>query len=189
MTNMEKLREDVAYVRAVADRSENVPCRSIYLLWAVIALCGFTLTDFAPEPSWIGLYWLVASPVGMVLSAWLGKRACINIGQADRQMGFRIMYHWLAFMVAGLLGVLLVAGGHLSGPGMGSLWVLLLALTYFHAGLHFNRRLLPIGILVGLCFPVTIFVPEYGWTTTGVVLAGALTVQAFLGTRRQDATN
>ena len=189
MSNIEKLREDVAYIRAAAVRSDVVPCRSIYLLWAAIALCGFTMRDFAPEPSWINLYWLIAAPGGIVLSVWLGKRASIKIGQANRQMGFKILYHWLAFLVAGLLGVLLVAGGHLSGPGFGSLWVLLLALTYFHAGLHFDRRLLPVGIIVGLCYCVTIFVPEFGWTFSGVVLAGALTVQAFLGQGKPDAAN
>ena len=88
MSNIEKLREDVAYVRAAAVRSDVVPCRSIYLLWAAIALCGFTMRDFAPEPSWINLYWLIAAPGGIVLSVWLGKRASMNIGQADRQDGF-----------------------------------------------------------------------------------------------------
>ena len=188
MTNMDQLRKDLAYVRAAADRSDGVPCRSIYLLWAAIVLCGFTLVDLAPNPSWINLYWLIASPAGFGISIWIGVRTSLNAGQADRRQGMRIMFHWLAFMVAGLLGGLLVAGGHLSGAGLGSLWVLLLALTYFHAGLHFDRSLLPVGILVGLCYPVTISLPGYGWTVSGIVIAAALTVQAFLGSRRQDAS-
>lgn len=188
MTHMDQLREDLAYVRAAADKSEGVPCRSIYLLWAAIVLCGFTLVDFATNPRWINLYWLIASPAGFAISLWIGVRAGLNAGQADRRQGIRIMSHWLAFMVAGLLGVLLAAGGHLNGQGIGSLWVLLLALTYFLAGLHFDRRLLPVGILVGLCYPVTIFVAGYGWTVSGIVVAAALTLQAFLGSRTQDAS-
>ncbi len=187
MTDIEKLREDLAYVRAVADRSEGVPCRSIYLLWAAIVLCGFTLVDLAPNPSWTNLYWLIAPPAGLGISLWVGVRASLISGQSDRRLGIRIMLHWLAFMVAGLLGGLLVAGDHLSGAGVGSLWVLLIALTYFLAGLHFDRRLLPVGILVGLCYPVTIFVVGYGWTISGIVIAAALTAQAFLGSRKQNA--
>ncbi len=188
MTNIEKLREDLAYVRAVADRSDGVPVRSIYLLWAAIVLCGFTLVDFATNPRWTNLYWLIAPPTGFAISLWIGVRVSLNAGQADRRQGIRIMSHWLAFMVTGLLGGLLVAGGHLNGQGIGSLWVLLLALTYFYAGLHFDRRLLPVGILVGLCYPVTIFVAGYGWTISGIVIAAALAAQAFLGSRKQNAS-
>ncbi len=189
MTNMEKLREDVAYVRAATDRSDNVPCRSIYLLWAAIGLCGFTLMDFAPNPWWINVYWLVAAPTGFVLSYWFSKRESLQLGQADRRLGMRIMYHWLAFMVAGWLGALLVVEGHLSGRGFGSLWVLLLALSYFQIGLHVDRRLISIGILIGIGFPITIYLPDYGWTALGVILAASLTAQAFLGIRKQDATH
>ena len=191
MTDIEKLREDVAYVRAAAKRSDTdiVPCRSIYLLWAVIGLCGFTLMDFAPEPWWVNTYWFIFAPVGMVLSYWFAKREVLQLGQGDRRMGIRAMYHWIAFIVAGLLGGLLVAGGHLSGPGLGSLWVLLLALSYFQAGLHFDRRLIPVGIMIGIGFAVTIYVPVYGWTAVGIILAAGLTVQAFMGIRSQDAAH
>lgn len=189
MTGIGNLREDLAYVRDAAGRSDTVPSRSIYLMWALIGLCGFILMDFAPGPLWINVYWFTAAPIGIALSCWFGKRESLRLGQADRQAGIRVMFHWVAFMVAGLLGMLLVVAGHLSGPGLGSLWVLLLALSYFQAGLHVDRRLIPVGILIGIGFAITIYLPDYGWTAVGIILAGALTAQAFLGTRRQDAAN
>lgn len=190
MSNVEKLREDIAFVRAATDRSDdNVPCRSIYLLWAVIGLCGFTFMDFTPVYWWINIYWLIAVPIGFALSFWFGKRESIRLGQGSRTAGMRVIYHWIAFLVAGLLGMLLAVEGHLSGPGLGSLWVLLLALTYFLVGIHVDRRMIPVGILVGIGFLISIYLPDYGWTVVGVMLAVSLTAQAYLGVRYQDATN
>ncbi len=97
--------------------------------------------------------------------------------------------HWLAFMAAGILGLALVQAEHLTWQGFGSLWVLLLALTYFHGGLHLERRFLPIGLVLGVCYLITLFVPGYGWTTAGVIVAVTLTAQGFLGARRHNATN
>ena len=189
MTNTTELKEDIAYVRAAADRSHTHPVPSIYLLWAAIAFCGFTLVDFVEDYRWIGRYWLVLAPAGFCLSMWLGTRASYHAEQADRQEGIRWGLHWLAFMAAGVLGLALVQAEHLTWQGFGSLWVLLLALTYFHGGLHLERRLLPIGLLLGVCYLITLFVPGYGWTTAGVIVAVTLTAQAFLGARRRDATN
>ncbi len=189
MTNTEELKEDIAYVRAAADRSDTNPIPSIYLLWAAIGLCGFALVDFTDDYRWIGGYWLVSAPAGFCLSMWLGIRASHHAGQTDRQEGIRWSLHWLAFMVAGLLGGALVVAGHLKWSGFSSPWVLLLGLTYFQAGVHLERRLLPIGLMLGVCYLITLFVPGYGWTTAGVIVAVTLTAQAFLGARVRDATN
>lgn len=120
---------------------------------------------------------------------FFGSRASARIGQADMEREIRWVKHWLAFMVAGVLGGLLVAGEKLNGSGMGALWLLLLALAYFYAGLHLDRRLVPVGILIGICFPVTLYLPGYGSTASGVVIAGALFVVAFLGRGKSDATD
>ena len=64
--------------------------------------------------------------------------------------------------------------------------MLLLALTYFQVGLHLERRLLPIGILMGAGYLVTVWVPSFGWTVTGVVIAIALVTGAFLGAPKSE---
>ena len=189
MTDIDKLREDVAYVRAATDRSDNVPFRSVYMLWAVIILFSIPLREFVDDKSWIGWYWWIAVPVGFLLSMWLGSRTSERIGQADRERGMRWVKHWLAYVVACLLGGLLVAGGKLTDSGIGALSVLLLALSYFHAGLHLDRRLVPVGILIGICFPIILYLPSYGSTASSVVIAVALFVVALHGRGKSDATD
>ena len=186
VTETERLKEDIAYVRAATERSGEIPTPSIYLLWAAIALCGFALVDFVDDDRWVGRYWLVAGPAGFCLSAWLGWRANRRSGQLDRQTGRRWGLHWLAFMAAGALGNVLVATGQLTQSGMASLWVLLMALANFHAGVHLDRRMLPIGLILGAAYLATLWVTEYGWTAAGVVTAAAFTTQAYLGARSRE---
>ena len=181
MTGTEQLREDMAYVRAAASRAGSVHVPAIYILWAVISLCGFRLADIVTDYRWLGVYWMLAGPAGFVVSLWLGRRAGRREGQEDRREGSRWSLHWLGFLAAGVSGWALVAAGQLSAAGFGSLWVLLLALTYFQAGVHLERRMLPVGIVAGIGYLVTLFIPGFGWTVAGVVVAGVLTAQAFLG--------
>lgn len=189
MTSDERLKEDIAYVRAAAEQSDKIHVRAHGFLWAAIVLCGFSIVDFVDDPRWIGRYWIVASPVGLILSAWLGARAQIRAGQVDRAEGMRWLFHWIAFLVTGALGGLLVARGLLIADGIGSFWVLLLALTYFQAGLHLNRRLLPISALLIVGYVITLFVPVYGWTLAGALAAAGLVAHAILGIPKRAAAS
>ena len=67
--------------------------------------------------------------------------------------------------------------------------MLLLSLTYFHAALHLDRRLLPISGVAAACYLVTLFVPEYEWTLAGVLMSAALVWQALLGVRTRNASH
>ena len=189
MTDTDKLREDMAYVRAAADRADATTIPSISLLWAAIVLCGYPLPDFVGDYRWIGRFWLVAGPAGLCLSWWLSYRAQRHAGQADRRTGIHLGLHWLAFLVAGALGRALVAVGHLEWAGFGSLVLLLVSLTYFYEALHLGRRSLPISGVAAACYLVTLFVPRYQWTLAGVLMAAALVWQALLGARTRDAAH
>ena len=186
MTDTEQIREDIAYVRAAAERADTVHDPAYFLLWAAIVLCGFILPDFAATRPWIGTYWSVAGTVGFGASAWLGVRAGRRAGQADRRKGARWFLHWLAFVAAGWLGGLLVATGQLTPDGYGALWVLLMALTYCQAGVHLDRRLAPVGVLVGVGYLITFVVPSYRWSIAGALIAAALVAQALLGAPTRD---
>ena len=188
MTDNQQLTDDLAYVRAATERAAPAHVPAIYLLWAVLGLCGFTLVDLVgPGSGWIGIYWFVAGPVGGALTWMFAKRAGRNTGQDDRREGKRWLLHFAGFGATGLLGFGLVANGQLSWPGVSSVWLLLLALTYFLAGLHLNRRLLPVGILLGVGYLITLALPAWGFTTAGVLLAAALSIQAYLGARESHA--
>ena len=189
MANKDTLSEDIAFVRDATERAGDATIPSIYLLWAAIGLCGFALVDFVEDTRWIGGFWLLAGPGGAAVSLWIGVRAQRRIGQADRRSGIQWGLQWLAFLVAGMLGFALVAFGHLDWAGFGSLVVLLLSVTYFHAGLQLDRRLLPIAVVAGVCYLVTLFLSRYEWTLAGVLLASALVWQARLGARTHDVAH
>ena len=89
-------------------------------------------------------------------------------------------------MSAGVLGGALVQAGQLTWQGFGSLWVLLAALTYVQAGLHLERRLLPVGLLLAGGFLATLWLPGLGWTVTGTLVAIALVATAFTGKRDRE---
>lgn len=184
MTDAASIKDDLAYVRAAAEGSQPTHAPAIYLLWAAICLVGFPLADVVGSgSSWVGIYWTVAGPLGGLLTWRLAVLAGRRAGQADHRMGKRWMGHFLAFFGTGVLGMGLVASGQLSWSGVNSLWILLLALTYFLAGLHLERRLMPVGIVLAAGYLLTLFLPEYGATIAGVAVAAALAAQAWLGAR------
>ncbi len=187
MTDKQRIADDIAYVRAVAERTKVPRITSIFRVWALLALAGFVLVDIADDRRWVGIYWMVAGPAGFVLSWWLGTRASREAGLRNRALGVRHAQHWLAFMAAGVLGLALVRTGQLTWPGFGSLWVLLLALSYFHGGVHLDRRMVPIGLVAAGAYLFTIWVPGFGWTIAGVALAAALASAAAFGVSEPDA--
>lgn len=190
MADKQTLSDDLAYVRATAERSIRVHVPAIYLLWATICLCGFSLVDVAgPQSAWIGIYWLIAAPFGFGITMWLASRAGQRAGVIDPGEANRWKFHFMGFMAAGLLGFAAIAAGQLTWTGFSSHWILLAALTYYLAGLHLEKRLLPISLLMGVGYLCSLFVPEYGFTIAGILVAFSLTVQAFLGSEPDHAAD
>ena len=190
MTEAASMKDDIAYVRAAAERSQPGHVPAIYLIWAAIAVCGFALVDLVgPGSSVVGIYWTIAGPAGCALTWWLAARAGSHAGQADRRTGRRWVGHFLGFFAVGLLGMGLVASGQLNWSGVSSLWVLILALTYFLAGLHLERRLMAVGVVLAIGYLFTLYLPEFGFTTAGVMFAMALVAQAWLGWQAKHAAD
>ena len=190
MTDSKPLQDDIAFVRAVAERSNQQHMPAIYLIWAVLCLCGFTLVDLVgPGSGWIAVYWFTMGPVGTALTWWLSARAARRAGQVDRRIGLRWAGHFVGFFAVGLLGFGLVLSGQMTWPGLSSLWILILALTYFLAGLHLERQLMPVSLVLAAGYLFTLYLPEYGFTTAGVLVAAALVTQAKIGGRAQNAGN
>ena len=73
MAQLANIANDLAFVRTRVDRSDQSAFpSSILFLWAGIVLVGSVLIDVAPVLG--GVFWIVAGPVGGVLSAILGWR-------------------------------------------------------------------------------------------------------------------
>src|SRR5215468_5068470 len=138
---------DLGQLQSLLERSraDSTPA-GVYLLWAVLIPFGFGLVD-ARSPL-TGLYWLVAAPAGFVLSLWLGARASRRAGQVEHDEGRRHMLHWAGMMGATALLVPLAQSGDLSQGAFPRLVLLLLALCYFLDGVHEDRSMLWLGLII-----------------------------------------
>ena len=185
----EQIKDDLSYVRGAVERGANVHVPVVYLVWAAICLVGFSMPDFITRGwvgwsySGIGWYWAVMGPLGFAASWWLSARANDRAGQMSRRTGIRCGLHWAAFGATGVLGIALAMSGYVGWEVYGALWVLILALSYTLAGVHLERRLLPIGLMLGVGYLAILFLPHYGWIAAGALTAGALTAQAIIGAR------
>jgi hypothetical protein len=184
--SLEDAKTDLRFVRETVQRAESPNPPALYLLWAAIMLAGSMLADF--RPLWVAGYWLVAAPVGFVLSAVLGHQWHRHIGQLSVEAGRREFLHWTALLGATALAVLLVVADRLTPQALGSVILLLVALTYIQAGIHLHRRLVWVGIVISAAYVVTLFAGWYEWTLAGVLITLALAGQAFVA-RRADASN
>ena len=189
MTKTEQLQQDLDYIAgAVRRRDRPLGVPAIYFLWAAIIAVGFALPDFAPRGT--NLFWLVAGVGGGLLSWWLGARAEQHSGINYLELGLRYGLHWGVGGVAFLLTALPMFMGRVSPQQGGAGFLFTTGLLYALAGVHLERPLLWSGLLMLAAYGVmTVFVPPYAWTITGVVIALSL-VWAGLAAQRalaQDA--
>ncbi len=181
----ESLESDIQYVRALVKKScsESLPM-SFFIVWAVIILLGFSIIDFAPR--WTGLFWMVAGPGGGVLSGVLGHRAGIRLGQLNRETGVRHALHWGGMLLVILLAVFLAMRGFVHGTVLSQVILLVVALGWWTAGVHFDHSFLLFALVMMLGFVGTLFVTRYIWTAIGVLTAASL-VGAALHRGKDDA--
>ncbi|GMU66611.1 MAG: hypothetical protein AMXMBFR36_28850 [Acidobacteriota bacterium] len=178
--------EDLEFVRRALARESRAPFpRSIALLWAGIALVGFPLLDFARE--WAPPFWSLAGPVGFGISLWLGGRSARAAGLEDRTEAARWSAHWLGLVIAIGLVVVAAIAGRLDWETTGSTILLLLATTYYGAGVHLHRGLLPVAALLAAGYLLVLFLDGKVWTWIGVATAAALVASSLVPARTRRA--
>lgn len=172
------VESDIRFVRGLVDRSASgaIPA-SVYLLWAVLVLAGFAMVDFAPRQT--GLFWVIAGPGGGLASWFLGYRAGVRMGQLDRETGVRHALHWGGMMLVVFLAVMLAVRGFVHGTVLSQVILLVVALGWWDAGVHFDRNFLMLGGVMMTGFVGTLFGLPYVWTATGALVAVSLAVIAF----------
>jgi hypothetical protein len=181
--------DDLRFVREAVNRREQSPRGPalIYYLWAVYVLVGYAMLDLAPK--YAGWFFMIGGVAGGVLSAIIGRRASEHLGEYDRAAARRMGLHWMFGIALALAATFALAAviPPLRGSSGSQVLVVMIGMVYFLAGVHFERHFLwlgPIliagGVLVG-------FVPRYGWTALGVVIALGLVVPTFFPPRaRRD---
>jgi len=183
MASPKQLTDDLEYLGALLRKSERGGSPfMIYALWAVLVLVGFSMVDFAPHR--VGLYWFIAGPLGGVISAILGHRYGLTIGQLNREEGTRHGWHWLGFMLTILLAVPLGVTGAIPWPVLSRVFLLIIALAYFLAGVHLDRPLKWVGLLMMAGYVSLFFIPAYGWTLVGILVSLSLVVSGLVERRR-----
>lgn len=186
MDPIESLEGDLRFVRAaVASAGRSTTPAAIYYLWAAIGLVGCVLVD--ARPAWIPWYWGAAGPTGFVVSTYLGWRHARRAGQVATSDGWRYSLHWGGMLGAIALALLLPAGGIMPWAALNATILLILALGYFTAGVHLDRALLGVGVLMAAGVVVITIVSAYAWTVVGVVLAAALAIAGLRAGRRHEA--
>jgi hypothetical protein len=173
MDSFHQLEQDLRYVRTAVERSDIDPTpRRLCFVWAAIVLVGFALVDL--RDAWVPAYWAVAAPLGFVLSAWIGWLHARRRGQVANPAAAKHLLHWGGLVAAVFLVWLMPSQGVMSWAGVGPTILLLLALGYFQAGVHFDPALRWIGVALAAGYAFVLFVDAYAWLTLGVLVALAL---------------
>jgi hypothetical protein len=146
---------------------------------------GFALIDV--NHRLVGPYWAVVAPVGFAVSLFLGWRHGHRTGEVSKAHGWRQAWHWGGMLAVIALASVLPARGLVSWDVMNAVFLLILALGYFTAGVHGDRSFVWVGALMGVGFVLVMVIPAYAWTAVGVALAVALTAAGMRGGRAVEA--
>ena len=183
MTELEQIGGDLRFVRgALASSARPKSPATLYFFWAAAVLVGFVLVDF--REAVVGPYWAVVGPAGFIASAYLGWRHARRTGQVSVADGRRHLLHWGGMLLAIALALLMPSRGVVSWDVMNSLILLILAFGYFTAGVHGDRNMLWIGVLMAAGYVLVTMGSAYAWTMVGVGLAVALTIAGIRGGAR-----
>ena len=178
-----QVESDFGYVKDLVRKADREPIpKSIYMLWGLVVLVGFALVDFAPQR--VGIFWMIAGPLGGILSGVLSRRSGLSRGQLQREVGIRHALHWGGMLVLTGLAVLLPATGRIPPAEISRVILLVVALGWWTAGVHFDRTFLWLGGLMMVGFVGTVLIDQYAWTALGVLMAIVLVTIALRGGRR-----
>jgi hypothetical protein len=92
-------------------------------------------------------------------------------------------------MLAILLAVPLGVTGAIPWPVLSRVFLLIVALAYFLAGVHLERPLKWVGLLMMAGYVGLFFIPAYGWTLVGILVSLSLIVSGLLERRRGGTPN
>ena len=169
MADLDRLQEDLGFVRSSVTRAgAHRSGPAVYFMWSVLVLTGFALVDI--RPLWVGAYWMIVGPLGGIVSAYLGGRHGARMGHVNKDVGRRYGWHWGAFFVTTLLMGLMVGRG-LSFEAFGPMMLLLIAFSYFLAGVHIDPPLRWLGLVAVAGYLVVLTGAPYAWSIAGLALA------------------
>jgi hypothetical protein len=146
-----------------------------FIALLLLAIGGMAVTDYSARS---GLsYWLVVIPLFAAVSIFSGWRRASADGKNVGAVLLSQLLHWGALVLAVYLIYLLERTGRLNREDAGLVALLSLSLTTVLAGIHFDRRLAVLGILLAIGTASAALVEEFFWILLiPTVLAGVVIV-------------
>lgn len=88
LAEAKELLADVTRVKAHARQSLLSANWSMFILWGVIS--AISVTPLLAGAEDIGIYWLVAAPIGAAISFWLGSRHSADLGLGESALPYAL---------------------------------------------------------------------------------------------------
>lgn len=131
----------------------------VALVLCALGLIGLGLMDFSPAYS--ETYWYFALPAFALTSIYLGWESAKRRGENPRIEFRRQILHWLGFFFALNLILVFLHAGTIERNVAGPVSLVLLALTCYLAGIHFEPAFVIVGILLALAAATAAYLEEY----------------------------
>jgi len=184
MTETQRLQEDLQFVRsAVTKRDSPSPIPgAIMILWGIYVLVGYTMIDF--NRAFASMFMGIGGIVGGIASMFIGKWYAQREGQVNEDEGIRHALHWGSIFLA-IVAILVLVNVRrdqisVNGEIVGQLMAVVIGIIYFLGGVHFDRYLIWLGLLLIAGSIAISFMPRYGWTSLGVLISAGLMLPVLL---------
>lgn len=108
------------------------------IMWGLLSLIGFSLAPLMKE--WTGLFWMIAGPVGIIASIFMGRAESQKFGEVGSWIGKRLTLFWISLVLAGIILTTLVAKeeGEFA-ISIGLLWTQLVGVGWITTGILLNH--------------------------------------------------
>ena len=179
---MEEFRPPTSQTESNNDQAENkLPIQFkveeyLFAILIILSIIGIAVTNYANV--YALKYWLFMVPVFAGVSLYYGW---IREHDYDKQNIPKIIKDqvllWIGLLAAVLMVLLLVNYGSLNARDAGYFIIILLSLTTYIVGIHYEWRLIVLAVLLGLTAGVAALVEHFFWMMLVLaIVAGALVV-------------
>jgi hypothetical protein len=150
---------------------------AILITLMALSAIGIGVTNFKPvESFW---YWVAMAPVFGAVSLYIGWSKARRRGEGMSRIIWVQVLHWAGLLAAvALIYFLFRRTGRIDYNQLALISLLVLALTTFLAGVHFDWRFMIVGIVLGACVAGAAFVEQVLWMIV-IPIAAALVLFVF----------
>lgn len=150
----------------------------VAIVLVALSIIGLGLTNFATKDAeW---YWLLVIPIFALAGVRVWEKKGFTLKGSWGLLRDQI-FHWLGFLAAVQIMYLMIQAGTLDRTAAGLVSLVLLALTSYLAGIHFDRMFLIVALLLAVAAVMATYVDEYMWIVLAIL---GLVIGAMLLTRR-----